>query len=146
MPIEQGIGESGNGAREQGRMSGPRDVIVSHRALEKSNSAPIEFDVRPRDLVGAIVFNTKWELQVEKLAAIIRKTRESSRVPVESFGDEDLRPLPSIAYLRVYLCPEGSSRRSSNPRLSIYCRPQSDCLDGLESGIASHLSKSARSD
>jgi hypothetical protein len=48
---------------------------VSKNALEKLSAAPINFDVRPRDLVPAILFNTGLEARVEKLAEIIRKAR-----------------------------------------------------------------------
>jgi len=97
MPIEQGIRGSGNGVGGQGRMPGPRDVIVSKGALENSSNAPIDFDVRPRDLVGAIVFNASLETQVEKLVRIIRKARENSGVEKESCPSPASSPGSSLS-------------------------------------------------
>ena len=39
------------------------------------SNAAIDFDVRLHELVDAIVVHTNWEVQVEKLAEVIRKAR-----------------------------------------------------------------------
>jgi len=79
VPAQDPLGEemwnSGNSAEAQRGMLCPGCWIVSKNALEKSSAAPIDFDVRPRDLVPAILFNTGLETQGEKLAEIIRKAR-----------------------------------------------------------------------
>jgi hypothetical protein len=51
-------------------------LTVSKGALKKLSNAAIDFDVRPHELVDAIVLNTNWETQVEKLVKIIRDGRE----------------------------------------------------------------------
>jgi len=51
-------------------------LTVSKAALKKLSNAAIDFDVRPHELVDAIVLNTNWEMQVEKLVKIIKDARE----------------------------------------------------------------------
>jgi len=56
-------------------MPSVRTLTVSKGALKKLSNAAIDFDVRPHELVDAIVLNTNWETQVEKLVQIIRDAR-----------------------------------------------------------------------
>jgi hypothetical protein len=65
-------------------LSAVRTLTVSKDALKKLSKAAIDFDVRPHELIDAIVVYTNWEVQVGKLADIIRKTREKSGVVSES--------------------------------------------------------------
>jgi len=74
-PVGEEMQESGNSAEGQRGMQSRRSRNVSKDALEKLSAAPIDFEVRPRDLVPAILFNTDLKTRVEKLAEIIRKAR-----------------------------------------------------------------------
>ena len=67
-------------------MPSPLAVTVSKNALEELSKAAIEFDVRPHELVDAIVAHTNWEAQVEKLVKIIREDRNKR---VGSLGGEE---------------------------------------------------------
>jgi len=71
-------------------MPSVRTLTVSKGALKKLSNAAIDFDVRPHELVDAIVLNTNWETQVEKLVQIIREARrvldESSTSPSTSLS------------------------------------------------------------
>jgi hypothetical protein len=57
-------------------MPSPLAVTVSKNALEELSKAAIEFDVRPHELVDAIVAHTNWESQVEKVVRIISEDRK----------------------------------------------------------------------
>jgi hypothetical protein len=63
-------------------MTSPRAGIVDKDALEKLSNAAIDLDTRPHELVDAIVLDTDWGTQVEKLAEIIRKARRRTDGPV----------------------------------------------------------------
>ena len=65
-------------------MPSVRTLTVSKGALKKLSNAAIDFDVRPHELVDAIVLNTNWETQVEKLVKIIRETRRGPPEPSPS--------------------------------------------------------------
>jgi len=80
------------GNREEGSVGMPsvRTLTVSKGALKKLSNSAIDFDVRPHELVDAIVLNTNWETQVEKLVKIIRDGR---RVDTESSPS----PPPSLS-------------------------------------------------
>lgn len=56
--------------------------------------AAIEFDVRPHELVDAIVVHTNWEAQVEKLVKIIREDRKKQP---ESCPSPNPSPAPSLS-------------------------------------------------
>lgn len=64
-------------------MPSVRSLTVSKDALKKLSSASIDFDVRPHELVDAIVLNTDWERHTDRLAQIIRDDR---RKRVESLS------------------------------------------------------------
>ena len=65
-------------------MPSVRTLTVSKGALKKLSNAAIDFDVRPHELVDAIVLNTNWETQVEKLVKIIRDGRRVANEPSTS--------------------------------------------------------------
>lgn len=75
-------------------MPSVRTLTVSKGALKKLSNAAIDFDVRPHELVDAIVLNTNWETQVEKLVRIIKDGRE--RTP-ESSPSPNPSPAPSLS-------------------------------------------------
>jgi hypothetical protein len=66
-------------------------------------ASSLDFDVRPRELVDAIVVHTNWESQVDKLVKIIREAR---RVPDESSTSPSTSLFPSLTGSRA---PDESS-------------------------------------
>jgi len=69
-------GNTATGKKGSVGMPSVRTLTVSKEALKKLSNASIDFDVRPHELVDAIVLNTNWETQVDKLVKIIKGGRE----------------------------------------------------------------------
>jgi len=81
IPLEEEMWNSGNSAEAQRGVPCPGSWIVRKSAPVKLSAAPIAFDVRPRALVPAILFDTGLKTQGEKLAKIIRKARRRTDGP-----------------------------------------------------------------
>ena len=57
-------------------MPSVRTLTVSKQALKKLSNAAIDFDVRPNELIDAIVLLTDWERHTSKLVEYIKNDRE----------------------------------------------------------------------
>ena len=57
-------------------MPSPRAVTANKDALKRLSNAAIDFDVRPDEIVNAIVLLTDWERHTDKLVRHIRRSRE----------------------------------------------------------------------
>lgn len=58
-----------------------RSLTVGKEALKKLSNAAIDYDVRPHELVDAIVVHTDWEQHARELAGYIKKNREQTPAP-----------------------------------------------------------------
>jgi hypothetical protein len=83
-----------------------RSLTVGKEALKKLSNAAIDYDVRPHELVDAIVVHTNWETRVEDLVKIIKDSREKG---VESlsggFSGPESSPESSLTRSRVLSSP-----------------------------------------
>lgn len=105
-------------------MPSVRTLMVSKDALKKLSNAAIDFDVRPHELVNAIVVHTNWEMQVEKLVKIIKdgreRTPESSPSPNPSFSpsltESRVPPSPARVLSESRPSPQETSKSSKKTR------------------------------
>lgn len=91
-----------------------RSLTVGKEALKKLSNAAIDYDVRPHELVDAIVVHTNWETQVDKLVKIIRDAREKGVAPVsdpESHPESD--NLSDFAKSRTGVAPLSDPSRTA---------------------------------
>lgn len=85
-----------------GSLPSIRTLTVSKEALKKLSNAAIDFDVRPHELVDAIVLLTDWEPHTGKLVEFVRKNREKKAASVPpSIPGPDPGSAPSLADARV---------------------------------------------
>lgn len=121
-------------------MPSVRTLTVSKGALKKLSNAAIDFDVRPHELVDAIVLNTNWETQVEKLVKIIKDGREKALGSLSGMvsgpesglpsGSTDSRVLSGVS--RVPLGSESGPQKSEKSGKKTRDRPESGVLGSAE--------------